>query len=116
MVKLFHRLVNVEERWRECIDYYTLADFVELFCSETLVKIYRIIFFLDDEIYKSDKIYYNSVRKAIENEACNRRFDFFYDIGNPKEQPIMDVKLVVCEESMFHIEIVHFVKPSNVEV
>ena len=97
MVKMYYRLKNVE-KWRECMDHLTITHFCEDFCSEMLLKVYRIIFFLNDIEYKQDQKLYQTVRLEIEKQAQIRKFDFFYDQVNKKKIAIADVELVASDQ------------------
>ena len=76
MVKLF-RLENIESCW-DFIEDNSIQSFVELFCNETLSKVYRLMIFSSE--LKQKPYFLNEVRKAIDREAIKRKFDCFQPI------------------------------------
>ena len=71
--KLF-RLENIESCW-DFIEDNSIESFVELFCNETLSKIYRLMIFSSE--LKQNNIFLNEVKKSIDEEAIRRNFDCF---------------------------------------
>ena len=69
------RLENIELCW-DFIEDYSIQSFVELFCNETLSKIYRLMIFSSE--LKQDNIFLNELKKSIEKEAIKRNFDCFH--------------------------------------
>ena len=73
MVKLF-RLENIESCW-DFMEDNSIQSFVELFCNETLSRVYRLIIFSSD--LQQDRMFLKEVRNAIDTEAIKRKFDCF---------------------------------------
>ena len=84
--KLF-RLENIESCWT-FIEKNSIESFVELFCNETLSKVYRLIIFSSD--LKQDNIFLNELKKAIDREAIKRKFDCFQPVKQTRES-VFDV-------------------------
>ena len=76
MVKLL-RLENIESCWDFMKDN-SIARFVELFCNETLSRVYRLIIFSSDLL--EDHMFLKDVRNAIDTEAIKRKIDCFQPI------------------------------------
>ena len=74
--KLF-RLENIESCW-DFIEDNSIESFVELFCNETLSRIYRLMIFSSD--LKQNNIFLNEVKKNIDKEAIKRNFDCFQSV------------------------------------
>ena len=91
--KLF-RLENIESCW-DFIEENSLESFVELFCNETLSKVYRLLIF-DSEL-KHNNLYLNKVRKAIDEEAIKRNLDCFQPVKQ-KTENVIDV--VYCNKKI----------------
>ena len=76
MVKLF-RLENIESCW-DFMEDNSIQSFVELFCNETLSRVYRLIIFSSD--LQQNPMSLKEVRNAIDREAIKRKFDCFQPI------------------------------------
>ena len=76
MVKLL-RLENIESCW-EFMEDNSIQRFCELFCNETLSKVYRLLIFSSE--LPDNHIFLKDVRNAIDNEAKLRKFDCFQTI------------------------------------
>ena len=80
MDKLF-RLENIES----CCDFMennSIESFVEIFCNETLTKVYRLMLFSSE--VEADRFFLYELRKAIERESIKRNFDCFQLIKQDK--------------------------------
>ena len=73
MVKLF-RLENIESCW-DFMEDNSIQSFAELFCNETLSRVYRLIIFSSD--LQQNHMFLKEVRDAIDKEAIKRKFDCF---------------------------------------
>ena len=80
MVKLF-RLENIESCW-DFIEDNSIQSFVELFCNETLSRVYRLIIFSSD--LQKNHLFLKDVRNHIDREAIKRKFDCFQPIKENK--------------------------------
>ena len=80
MSKLF-RLENIESCW-DFIEYHSIQSFVELFCNETLSKVYRLMIFSSE--LEQDRFFLHKLKKAIEKEAIKRKFDCFQLVKQSK--------------------------------
>ena len=80
MVKLF-RLENIDSCWDFMKDN-SIQSFVELFCNETLSRVYRLIIFSSD--LQQNRMFLKEVRNAIDSEAVKRKFDCFQPIKENK--------------------------------
>ena len=76
MAKLF-RLENIESCWN-FIEDNSIQSFVELFCNETLSRVYRLIIFSSE--LQQHPMFLKEVRNAIDEEARKRKFDCFQPI------------------------------------
>ena len=76
MVKLF-RLENIESCW-DFMEDNSIQSFVELFCNETLSRVYRLMIFSSD--LQQNHMFLKEVRDAIDKEALKRKFDCFQPI------------------------------------
>ena len=76
MTKLF-RLENIESCW-DFMEDNSIQSFVELFCNETLSRVYRLIIFSSD--LQQNNMFLKEVRDAIDKEAIKRKFDCFEPI------------------------------------
>ena len=76
MVKLF-RLENIESCW-DFMEDNSIQSFVELFCNETLSRVYRLIIFSSD--LQQNHMFFKKVRDSIDKEAVKRKFDCFEPI------------------------------------
>ena len=82
--KLF-RLENIESCW-DFIEDNSIQSFVELFCNETISRIYRLIIF--DSSLKQKNIFLNEVKKNIDEEAIKRNFDCFQPVKQTSDSVI----------------------------
>ena len=73
MVKLY-RLENIES-FLDFLEDNSIERFTEIFCNETLSKVYRLVIF-SKEINASPHFLYN-LQRAIERESLKRKFDCF---------------------------------------
>ena len=76
MVKLL-RLENIDSCW-DFLKDNSIQSFVELFCNETLSRVFRLIIFSTD--LPENNMFLKDVRNAIEIEAIKRKFDCFHPI------------------------------------
>ena len=94
--KLF-RLENIESCFA-FIDNYSIETFVELFCNETLSKVYRLLIFSSELEY--NHIFLNELQKSIDREAIKRKFDCF----QPLKQNIENVQDVIyCDKQIVYL-------------
>ena len=95
--KLF-RLENIESCWT-FMEKNSIGSFVELFCNETLSKVYRLIIFSSD--LKQNNIFLNEVKKAIDREAIKRKFDCFQPVKQTRES-VFDV--LYCDRRIIFLD------------
>ena len=76
MTKLF-RLENIESCW-DFMEDNSIQSFVELFCNETLSRVYRLIIFSSE--LQQCPMFLKEVRNAIDREAVKRKFDCFQPV------------------------------------
>ena len=91
MSKLF-RLENIESCW-DFIEYHSIQSFVELFCNETLSRVYRLMIFSSE--LEQDHFFLYEVKNAIEKQAIKRKFDCFELIKQNK----YDVRDVIYSQN-----------------
>ena len=91
------RLENIESCW-DFLEDYSIQNFVDLFCNETLSKIYRLMIFSSE--LKQDNIFLNELKKAIEKEAIKRNFDSFYVVKQNSDS-VIDV--IYCQKQIIRI-------------
>ena len=98
MEKKLFRLENIDSCW-DFIDYHSIASFTELFCNETLSKVYRLMIFSTD--LKQNNMFLNEVKKAIEREAIKRNFDCFKPVKQAYEN-VIDV--IYCQKKIIRLD------------
>ena len=81
------RLENIESCWNY-IEDNSIQKFVEVFCNETLSRVYRLMIFSSE--LEQDHMFLNEVKKSIEREAIKREFDCFQPVKQNKYN-VMDV-------------------------
>ena len=91
------RLENIESCWNFIKDN-SIQSFVELFCNETLSKVYRLMIFSSD--LKQNNMFLNDVKKAIEKEAAKRNFDCFYVVKQNTDS-VRDI--IYCQRRVIFI-------------
>ena len=96
MVKLL-RLENIESCW-DFIKDRSIQSFVELFCNETLSRVYRLIIFSSD--LEEDHMFLKDVRDAIDIEAKKRKFDCY--------QPIKQNRYIVKDVIYHQKQIIYY--------
>ena len=96
MVKLL-RLENIESCWDFMKDR-SIQNFVQLFCNETLSRVYRLIIFSSD--LEQDHMFLKDVRNAIDFEAKKRKIDCF--------QPIKQNRYIVKDVIYHQKEIIYY--------
>ena len=69
-----YRLENIESCW-EFLNDHSIQSFVEIFCNETLTKVYRLMLFSSE--IKADTFFLYEFKRAIERESLKRNFDCF---------------------------------------
>ena len=84
--KLF-RLENIESCW-DFIEDNSIESFIELFCNETLSRVYRLMIFSSE--LKQNNMFLNELRKTIDREAIKRNFDCFQPVKQTRES-VLDV-------------------------
>ena len=84
--KLF-RLENIESCW-DFIEDNSIESFIELFCNETLSRVYRLMIFSSE--LKQNNMFLNELRKTIDREAIKRNFDCFQPVKQTHES-VLDV-------------------------
>ena len=94
--KLF-RLENIESCWN-FIEDNSIQSFVELFCNETLSRIYRLMIFSSD--LKQNHIFLNELKKSIDKEAIKRNFDCFQSVKQTSDS-VIDV--IYCQKQIIHL-------------
>ena len=77
----------------------SIESFVELFCNETLSRVYRLIIFSSD--LKQNNIFLNEVKKAIDREAIKRKFDCFQPVKQTRES-VFDV--LYCDRRIIFLD------------
>ena len=95
--KLF-RLENIDSCWT-FMEKNSVESFVELFCNETLSKVYRLIIFSSD--LKQDNIFLNELKKAIDREAIKKKFDCFQPVKQTRES-VLDV--IYCNSRIIYLD------------
>ena len=96
MRKLF-RLENIESCW-DFIKDNSVKSFVELFCNETLSRVYRLMIFSSE--LQQDHFFLNELKKAIDREAIKRKFDCFEPVKENK-YTVMDV--IYNQKQIIHL-------------
>ena len=91
------RLENIESCWNY-IEDNSIQTFVEVFCNETLSRVYRLMIFSSE--LEQDHMFLNEVKKSIEREAIKRKFDCF--------QPVKQNKYNVTDVIYHQKEIIYF--------
>ena len=94
--KLF-RLENIESCWN-FIEDNSILSFVELFCNETLSRVYRLTIFSSE--LQQDNFFLYELKKSIEREAIKRNFDCFQCVKQNKYS-VMDV--IYNEKQIIHL-------------
>ena len=94
--KLF-RLENIESCW-DFIEDNSIQSFVELFCNETLSRVYRLMIFSSD--LKQNNIFLNELKKSIDKEAIKRNFDCFHPVKQNTDT-VRDV--IYCQKRIIHL-------------
>ena len=93
--KLF-RLENINSCW-DFIENNSIESFTQLFCNETLSRVYRLMIFITD--LKQNAMFLNELRKSIDREAIKRNFDCFQPVKQTHES-VIDViyfqKRIIC--------------------
>ena len=84
MDKLF-RLENIESCW-DFMENNSIQSFVELFCNETLSRVYRLMLFSSE--IEADRFFLYDLRKASERESIKRNFDCFKLVKQDKHTVI----------------------------
>ena len=74
MDKKLYRLENIESCW-DFMESNSIQSFVELFCNETLSRVYRLMIFSSE--IEADRFFLYDLKIAIERESINRNFDCF---------------------------------------
>ena len=82
--KLF-RLENIESCWKFMEDN-SIKSFVELFCNETLTRVYRLMLFSSE--IEADRFFLYELKRAIEGESLTRNFDCFQLVKQDKNTVI----------------------------
>ena len=82
--KLF-RLENIESCWNFMEDN-SIKSFVELFCNETLTRVYRLMLFSSE--IEADRFFLYELKRAIEEESLIRNFDCFQLVKQDKNTVI----------------------------
>ena len=93
------RLENVAESFWIILEKKSIQEFVELFCNETLTKVYRLIIF-SSELKHLDNIFLNDLKKAIESKSIRRKFDCF-KLVKKSNKDVLDV--IYCNEEIIYI-------------
>ena len=96
MDKLF-RLENIESCWDFMKDN-SIQSFVELFCNETLCKVYRLTIFSSE--LEVDNFFLYELKRAIERESIKRNFDCFQLVKQNKHT-VIDV--IYNEKQIIHL-------------
>ena len=91
------RLENIESCW-DFMENYSIESFVNLFCNETLTKIYRLMIF--SSTLKQDNIFLDKLKKSIEKEAIKRNFDCFHLVKQNKDS-VEDV--IYCQKRIIYL-------------
>ena len=92
------RLENIDSCWK-FMEKNSIRSFVELFCNETLSKVYRLLIFSTD--LEPDKKFLNEVQKAIDFESIKRKFDCFQLVKQSSES-VQDV--IYCNEKIIYLD------------
>ena len=98
MEKKRFRLENIESCWN-FMEYNSITSFTELFCNETLSRVYRLMIFSTD--LKQNNMFLNEVKKSIEREAIKRNFDCFQPVKQTSES-VIDV--IYCRKKIIHLD------------
>ena len=91
------RLENIDSCW-DFMEDNSIQSFIELFCDETLSKVYRLIIFSSD--LKQNNKFLNNVRKGIDEEAKKRNFDCFYVVKQYSDS-VRDI--IYCQKRIIYI-------------
>ena len=94
--KLF-RLENIESCWN-FIEDNSIQSFVELFCNETLSRVYRLMIFSSN--LKQDHIFLNELKKSIDKEAIKRNFDCFQSV---KQNSDTVIDVIYHQKRIIHL-------------
>ena len=94
--KLF-RLENIDSCW-EFIEDNSVESFVDLFCNETLSRVYRLMIFSTE--LKQNNIFLNELRKKIDEESIKRNFDCFQPVKQTLEN-VVDV--IYCQKTIIRL-------------
>ena len=85
MDKKLYRLENIESCWN-FMENNSIQSFVELFCNETLSRVYRLMLFSSE--IEADRFFLYDLKKAIERESIKRNFDCFQLVKQDKHTVI----------------------------
>ena len=92
-----YRLENIESCW-DFIEDNSIQSFVELFCNETLSRVYRLILFSSD--LEQDRFFLYELKKAIDTEGIKRKIDLFQPVKQNK-YTVMDV--IYNQKQIIHL-------------
>ena len=95
--KLF-KLENIESCWT-FMKENSIESFTELFCNETLSRVYRLIIFSSD--LEQDNKFLNEVKNAIDKEAIKRKFDCFQPVNKCLHENVFNV--VYCDRRIIKL-------------
>ena len=84
MAKL-HRLENIES-YLEFLEDNSVAKFTEIFCNETLSRVYRLVIFSKE--IDAPPFFLYGLQRAIERESLKRNFDCFVTVKQNKNDVI----------------------------
>ena len=94
------RLENIESCWT-FMEENSIESFIDLFCNETLSKVYRLIIF-SSELEQNNK-FLNEVKNSIDREAIKRKFDCFQPVSKClQENNVFDV--VYCNKKIIYLD------------
>ena len=91
------RLENIESCWN-FIEDNSIQSFVELFCNETLSRVYRLMIFSSE--LKQNNIFLNELKKSIDKEAIKRNFDCFQTVKQTSDS-VRDV--IYYQKRIIHL-------------
>ena len=96
--KKHFRLENIDSIW-EFLEYNSIKSFTQLFCNETLSKVYRLMIYSTE--LKCNTMFLNELRKSIDREAIKRNFDCFQPIKQTDES-VIDV--IYCQNKIIYLD------------